>query len=1156
MLNAIIKLALRYRTLTIALAIVLTVYGSIVLYHLPIDVFPDLNRPRVTVMTEALGLAPEEVETLITFPLESSLNGATGVQAVRSASGVGLSVINVEFAWGTDIFVDRQIVAEKLALAADRLPEGVKPQMAPISSIMGQVLQVGMYRQLGPKGGTLLPLGKTGTLVELVEVAGEAPVLYAWRPGDQKNFDTWKPQSIRDVSWKTPEKANSSSSGERRASATINGTPTELVFPDTEEQNIELRTLADWVVRQRLLTIPGVAQVITMGGGRKQYQVLVNEESLFKFDVSLQEVEKAVKESNSNATGGYLTDGGDELLVRAIGRVKNVKELENTVVKSGKGSPILLNQVARIQEAAQVKRGDSAVDGLPAVMIVIAKQPGSDTRLVTTNVIKALDDLKASLPADILINSEVYQQKEFIDLSIDNVIEALRDGGILVVIILFLFLLNFRTTFITLTAIPLSIVVTGLVFKLFGMSINTMTLGGLAVAIGELVDDAIVDVENIYRRLRENKHAANPKSALRIVYEASSEVRNSIVFSTILVVLVFVPLFALDGMEGRLFTPLGVAYIVSIIASLVVSLTVTPVLSYWLLPNAKFMDHEEDGFFLRWLKNIFGRAIRFSLEHPTPILVSVLIAVLICVVGILPNLGRDFLPPFNEGSVQVNILLPAGTSLETSNRIATMVDQKIAKIRGVTAFGRRTGRAELDEHAEGVNVSEVIISFDPKSGRSREEVLEEIREELTQVPGVVISAEQPLAHLISHMLSGVKAQVGIKLYGDDLTILRQKANEMKAAMEGIPGVKDLVVEQQTEIPQLQITLDRAALARLGLTTDYVNEFIETALNGRTVSEVVLGERKFDLVVRLDDEYREDLHRLRRLAVNLPGGGRVPLDEVASIRRDSGPNTINRENVRRRIVIQCNTAGRDLGSVVTDIQAKLSNIQATLPTGYFIEYGGQFESQKNATKMIGRLSLLALAMMFLALYTLFHSVNLSLQVLAALPMAAIGAIAALVVTRQSLTVASMVGFISLSGIASRNGILLIAHYMHLVKHEGESFTKEMIVRAGLERLAPMLMTALTAGIALIPLVLASGEPGKEILYPVATVILGGLISSTLLDFFVHPALFWTFGRTQAEQHLHDDEEGDGLDEAIVLPGKTVKHVAPPALTTLPLATPIE
>ncbi len=1049
MLNAIIKFSLRYRLIVIALALVLTVYGSYELYHLPIDVFPDLNRPRVTVMTEALGLAPEEVETLITFPLESSLNGATGVQAVRSSSGVGLSVINVEFAWGTDIYVDRQIVAEKLALAADRLPEGIKPQMAPISSIMGQVLQVGMYSE---------------------------------------------------------------------------GNKTDP---------IEVRTLADWVIRQRLLTIPGVAQVITMGGGRKQYQVLVNADELLKYDVTLEDVEQAVANSNSNATGGYLDEGGDELLVRAMGRIQNIQELEHVVVKSGKERPVLLSQVARIQEAAQVKRGDAAVDGSPAVIITIAKQPGADTRLLTTNVIKALEELKPSLPPDIRINTDVYQQKEFIDLSIDNVIEALRDGGILVVIILFLFLMNFRTTFITLTAIPLSIVVTGLVFKWFGMSINTMTLGGLAVAIGELVDDAIVDVENIFRRLKENTHSSHPKSALRVVYEASSEVRNSIVFSTILVVLVFVPLFALGGMEGRLFTPLGVAYIVSIIASLFVSLTVTPVLSYWLLPQAKFMGHETDGFLLRFLKWLFGFAIRFSVKHPTPILGAVTVAVLVSMF-VVTQLGRDFLPPFNEGSVQVNSLLPPGTSLATSNRIAAMVDERIGKIKGVVAFGRRTGRAELDEHAEGVNVSEIIISFDPNSGRSREDILAEIREELTQVPGVVISAEQPLAHLISHMLSGVKAQVGIKLFGDDLNILRQKASEMKAAMEGIPGIKDLMVEQQVEIPQLQIKLDRARLARQGLNSSYVNEFIETAMNGRIVSEVVLGQRKFDLVVRLGDEFRQNPDLLRRLTLNLPSGGRIPLEDVATIERGSGPNTVNRENVRRRIVIQCNTAGRDLNSVVTDIQKRLEPIQRSLPTGYFIEYGGQFESQRNATRMIGLLSLISLAAMFLALYTLFHSVNLALQVLAALPMAAIGAVAALVVTGQSLTVASMVGFISLSGIASRNGILLIAHYMHLVTHEGEQFTPQMIERAGKERLAPMLMTALTAGIALIPLVLASGEPGKEILYPVATVILGGLISSTLLDFFVHPALFWCFGRKQAEQQIRGANEGDELSDELPQP----------------------
>ena len=555
-----------------------------------------------------------------------------------------------------------------------------------------------------------------------------------------------------------------------------------------------------------------------------------------------------------------------------------------------------------------------------------------------------------------------------------------------------------------------------------------------------------------------------------------------------------------------------------------VSLTVTPVLSYWLLPGAKFMDHDADGLLLRILKSLAGWAIRLSVRYPAPILIAVAAAVAVSI-GVVTQLGRDFLPPFNEGCVQVNVLLPPGTSLETSNAIAGMVDERIKNVKGVLNFGRRTGRAELDEHAEGVNASEIIISFDPHSGRGREEVLEELREELTQVPGVVVSVEQPLAHLISHMLSGVKAQVGIKLYGDDLDVLRRTAEQMKAAIAGVPGVKDLMVEQQTEIPQLQIRLKRDKLMQYGLTADEINEFVETAMNGKTVSEIVQGERKFDLVVRLDDAYRVNVDALRRLSINLKAGGRVPLETVADVVQGSGPNTINRENVRRRIIIQCNTAGRDLNGVVLDIQERLAPIQAALPTGYFLEYGGQFESQRQATRMIGILSLISLAAMFLALYTLFRSTNLALQVLAALPMAAIGSVAALVLTRQSLTVASMVGFISLSGIASRNGILLIAHYLHLVRHEGERFTPEMVERAGRERVAPMLMTALTAGIALIPLVLAAGEPGKEILYPVATVILGGLISSTLLDFFVHPALFWCFGRAQAEKQMaaadHDE-----------------------------------
>jgi HME family heavy-metal exporter len=1042
MLNSIIRFALRYRILTIALAIVALCYGGLALFHLPIDVFPDLDRPRVTVLTEAPGLAPEEVETLITIPMESVLQGATGVQAVRSTSGVGLSVINVEFEWGSDIYTDRLIVNEKLSLVADRLPPGIKPQLAPISSIMGQIMLIGMWSERG------------------------------------------------------------------------------------KTDPIEVRTLADWVVRRRLMNIPGVAQVVTIGGGRKQFQVLVDADALAKYDVTLAQVEQALRESNANATGGYLNLGPQEFLVRSIGRIQSHEDLRSLVVKPHRERPVLLKHVARVVDGAQVKRGDASVNGAPAVILVVSKQPGVDTRTLTDSVIQALDGL-TSLPPDIQIDPNIYQQKGFIELGIRNVLEALRDGGILVVVVLFLFLLNFRTTFITLTAIPLSIVITGLVFKWFGMSINTMTLGGLAVAIGELVDDAIVDVENIFRRLRENRERGHPKSALRVVYEASSEVRNSIVFSTVLVVLVFVPLFALSGMEGRLFKPLATAYIVSILASLSVSLTVTPVLSYWLLPQAPVIHHGRESLLLRLQKGVVGYAIRFSVRHPFPILGVVAVAAISSAV-VVAGMGRDFLPPFNEGSAQVNVLLPPGISLAESDRIAAMVDERIKHVEGVMAFGRRTGRAELDEHAEGVNVSEIIVSFDPKSHRTREQMLQDIEDELAEVPGIVSAAEQPLAHLISHMLSGVKAQIGIKLYGEDLAVLRQTAEQMRREIAQVAGVRGLIVEQQVEIPQIQLNLQRDALAAHGMRVQDVNQFVETAMNGRVVSEVIVGQKQFDLLVRLDDPFRLDPQKVERLRIERPIGGSVPLSAVAEIEHTTGPNTVNRENNRRRIVVQCNTTGdRALSDVVEDIQQRLGPIHASLPPGYAIEYSGQYESQQHATRTILLLGLVSLAGMFLALYTLFRSVNLSLQVLAALPMAAIGAVAALLITGQSLTVASMVGFISLAGIASRNGILLIAHYLHLVRYEGERFTIQMVERAGQERLAPMLMTALTAGIALIPLVLAAGEPGKEILYPVATVIVGGLISSTLLDFLVHPALFWLFGRRSAEAHL-DDHDSDELE----------------------------
>ena len=1045
MLNAIIRFSLQHRLLVVTTAVLLLGYGGWQFSRLPIDVFPDLNRPRVVVMTEVPGMAPEEVEALITFPLESSLNGATGVQAVRSSSGVGTSIIYVEFDWGTDIYIDRQIVAEKLSLAADRLPAGVRPQLTPISSIMGQIMMVGM-----------------------------------WSEGNQTS-------------------------------------------------PMEVRTLADWVVRQRLLTIPGVSQVTTMGGQRKQFQVLINPANLLTYGVTLQEVETALEKCNTNVTGGYLdAQGPNEYLVRSLGRIQSIEDLRELVVKIRQRRPILLRQVARVVEGPQVKRGDSSAfvrqkqgefAGGPAVVLTVNKQPGTDTRRLTKQVVAALEELKPSLPADIRVAPDLYQQKQFIDLAIANVVAALRDGGILVAIILFIFLLNFRTTLITLTAIPLSIVVTALVFRWFGMSINTMTLGGLAVAIGELVDDAIVDVENIFRRLRENRQSSQPKPALLVVFQGSAEIRNSIVFSTIIIVLVFIPLFALSGMEGRLFTPLAVAYIVSILASLVVSLTVTPVLCYWLLPNARITQRKTEGFVLRGLKAVAGRVIGGSLRLPKLVLVAASAAVALSVVVLLRT-ESDFMPPFDEGVAQLNVLLPPGTSLSRSKEVARMVEQRLQKIEGVEGFVARTGRAELDEHIIGVNMTEFIINFNPHSGRSREAVLDEIRQAMADIPGIVTSVEQPLAHLISAMLSGVQAQVAIKLYGDDLDVLRAKLQEMKTIVEGVPGVKDLIPEPQITIPQLRIELDRSQLAKRGLTPDDVNRFIETAMHGKVVSEVLLGQRAFELFVRLDDPFRDNLEAMKRLSLELPEGGTTPLSSVANIYPAGGPNTINREQVRRRIVLQCNIAGRGLVDVVHDIQRRLKPLQDKLPPGYFIEYGGQFQSQQSAARMIGVLFGVSLAGMFLVLFTMFRSVNFSLQIMAALPMALIGAVAAIKLTGQTLTIASMVGFISLCGIATRNGILLLDHYLHLVKYEGETFSREMIIRAGKERLAPVLMTALTAGIGLVPLALAAGQPGKEILYPVATVIIGGLTSSTLLEFLVRPALFWQFGLRAARRSVEE------------------------------------
>ncbi|MDR3111055.1 MAG: CusA/CzcA family heavy metal efflux RND transporter [Planctomycetaceae bacterium] len=1085
MLNSIIRFSLLHRLLIVAGALALFVYGCFVSYRLPIDVFPDLNRPRVVVMIEAPGLAPEEVESLVNFPIETSLNGAVGVEAVHSESSAGLGIVRVEFAWGTDTFTDRQVVAERLSSIADQLPPGVSPQIAPVSSVMGQIVILGLY--VDP----------------------------------------------------------------------------ELAHAKNATTQMELRTLADWTVRQRLQTISGVSQVFVVGGELKQYQVLVSPDALNRNNVTIEEVRAALAESNRDAAGGYLDKQGQyELAVRVIGRIRAandavaIKELEAIVVKTQGNRSVLLREIATVTVGEQTKRGDARVavreaDGsftsAPAVLLTITKQPGADTATVTNNVTAAVMNLQKSFPQDIRISTDLYQQKGFIDRAVTNVMEAVRDGGILVVIILVLFLVNVRTTFITLTAIPLSIAVTGVVFYLFGMSLNTMTLGGIAVAIGELVDDAIVDVENIFRRLKENRNSPNPKPVVRVVYDASSEIRNSIVFGTIIVVLVFIPVFALSGMEGKLFAPLGIAYIVSIIASLVVSLTLTPVLSFLLLGKIsnkrkcwflwqknkttsndsvdKSVENkqERDGFLLRILKPVAGFFIRLSMRYANTVLVAAGIAVVIAAFAIA-QLERDFLPPFDEGSIQINAILPAGTSLAMTTKTVANIQRQLEKIDAILSMTIKTGRAELDEHAAPVNATEIIANIDPKSPKSRSEIIAEIRDAIApdKIPGIVTSVEQPMAHLISAMLSGVQAQVAIKIFGDDLSTLRRIAEQIKAEITDVRGVVDLQIESQYNVPQLRIETVGDNLARYGLRREAVIDMVETAMNGSNVSQIVQGQSRFPLVVRLDQRYREDLDTVRRLRLDLPNGGQTTLESVAKIGQSSGPSTIKREQARRRIAVTCNTAERGVVDVVNDIQKRIAPVVAALPSGYFVEYGGQFESQQSASRTIALLFAASVVGMLLILHIMFRSVVLSLQVMVTLPTAFIGAVAALYLTHQTLSIAAMVGFISLCGIAARNGILLLNHYLHLVRSEGEEWTMQMIVRAGKERLAPVLMTALASGIALVPLSLAAGEPGKEILYPVATVIIGGLITSTIAEFFVRPALFWKFGINAARKVVEENE----------------------------------
>lgn len=1035
MLNAIIRFSLRNRLLVVALGALLLVYGTYVLFRLPVDVFPDLNRPTVTIQAEAAGLSPEEVEALVVYPLETALNGATGVERVRSVSAPGLGIVYVEFGWNTDIHIDRQIVAEKLQSIREGLPDGVNPMLGPITSIMGEIM--------------------------LISISGDS-------------------------------------------------------IPP-----MELRTLADWTIKPRLLSIPGVSQVIAIGGELKQYHVLVSPDKLRQNGVTLHEVEAAVKNTNSSSSGGFLVQDYTEAVVRNLGRLQSLDDLKSTVVAFRDGQAITLDRVADVEFGSPQKRGAAGADSRPAVILSVKKQPGASTIELTEKIDSAIAELRKGLPKGVSVNPNLFRQATFIERAIKNVEDALRDGSILVILVLFLFLLNFRTTFITVTAIPLSILITALVFRLFDITINTMTLGGLAVAIGELVDDAIVDVENVLRRLKENRHRPDPQPVLEVIFKASAEVRNSIVFATLIVVLVFIPLFSLGGIEGRIFAPLGIAYIVSILASLAVSLTITPALCAYLLPKGKLLQKEGDGPLVRFLKKANRRFILApTLRRPWLALGAALFFLALALAS-FPFLGKEFLPPFNEGTATINILSPPGTALPESDRIGAIAEKLILMVPEVASTGRRTGRAEEDDHAEGVHYSEIDVDLKPTQ-RKREAILADIRRNLEQIPGIAVNIGQPISHRIDHLLSGIRAQVAVKLYGDDLALLRDKAGEIEKELASIDGVVDLSVEKQVLVPQVEVLLNREELKRYGLQAAEVTELIQTALSGEKTSEVMENQKRFSLVVLLDKESRASLDRIGEILVDLPNGEQIPLNTVATVQPAMGPNQILRENVRRRIVIQCNTSGRDLGSVVGDIRKTIAS-KIELPAGYFIEYGGQFESQRHASRMIAILSLFSLAGMALVLFMHFRSASLVGLILLSIPFSLIGAMGALWLTSRTFSIGSLVGFVTLCGISSRNGIMMVSHYLHLLREEGETWSQDMIIRGALERMVPVLMTALTAALALIPLILYPGEPGKEILYPVAVVIFGGLVSSTLMNMALMPTLFWNFGRTAVGRLLASKED---------------------------------
>jgi CzcA family heavy metal efflux pump len=1029
MLNSLIAWSLRNRMIVLVASAILLVAGSWTALRMPVDVFPDLTAPTVTVLTEAHGMAPEEVEALVTFPIETAVNGATGVRRVRSSTAQGISVVWVEFDWGMDIFRARQIVSEKLQTVATGLPSGISaPVLAPVSSVMGEIMMIGL----------------TGT--------GSAE---------------------------------------------------------------ELRTIADWTIRRRLLAVPGVAQVIPIGGEVKQYQVLADPERMLAAGVTLDQVLRAAEGSNENASGGVYMDRGQEYVVRGIGRVRGAEDISQTVVAVRGGVPVLLGQVADVVIGAAPKFGEGSVNAEPAVVLAVQKQPGANTLELTRRIEVELATMQAALPDGVTIRTDLFRQSSFISVAIVNVLEALRDGAIFVVIVLFLFLWNVRTTAISIVAIPLSLVVAIFAMKLFGITINTMTLGGMAIAIGALVDDAIIDVENVFRRLKENHHlpVASRRPALQVIYDASREVRASIVNATLIIIVVFLPLFFLGGVEGRLLRPLGFAYVVSILASLLVAVTVTPVLCAYLLPTAKAVQEERESRVVQWLKARYNRTLGVVLQAPKRVLASAAL-VFLAAVGSLTLLGSSFLPEFNEGALTVSVVTVPGTSLAESDAIGRRVEQILLANPGVENTDRRQGRAELDEHAQGVNAAEIDVTLVPDV--EKESLFAALRQEFSVIPGTSVTIGQPIGHRIDHMLSGTRANIAVKVFGPDLMELRQVGARVRDAMQSVEGVADLQLEQQMDVPQLQIRANRSAMAQYGMTVGQLADAIDVALNGETVSQVLEEGRSYDLVVRFPQAIRANAEAIANVRFDTPTGQSVLLSELATLTVTRGPNTISRENVQRKIVVQANVAGRDLGSTVADIQRAVQE-QVTLPPGYHILYGGQFESQADATRVIAALSLVSLAAIFLILFAEFRSSRTALLVMVNLPLALIGGIVAVLLTGGVVSIASLVGFVTLFGIATRNGILLVAHYRHLMA-EGVPFD-EAVTRGSLERLSPILMTALTAGLALIPLALGGGEPGNELQTPMAIVILGGLLSATAMNMVVLPALYSLYG----ERNLRIEEE---------------------------------